>query len=222
MDAGNLIRGGDANGLVVITQMRPISVIFTVPEAELPAVLDAYRRGKSLQVEAWDRSEATMLATGTLKTVDNQIDTTTGTIKLRAEFANADEKLFPNQFVNMRLRVQTVQGATVIPEATVQRASFGTFVYVVKPDNTVTIRRIELGPAQGDRVSVLKGLTPAEQVVLEGVDDLTEGGKVEVIPEGGAAPRRASGQGGAPVGAAGAGGAPPGQRRPGGAGGPRP
>ncbi len=107
VDAGNLIRGGDANGLVVITQMRPISVIFTVPEAELPAVLDAYRRGKRPQVEAWDRSEASMLATGTLQTIDNQIDTTTGTIKLRAQFANTDEKLFPNQFVNMRLRVQT-------------------------------------------------------------------------------------------------------------------
>ena len=146
VDAGNLIRGGDENGLVVITQMRPISVIFTVPEAELPAVLDAYRRGKRPQVEAWDRSEASMLATGTLQTVDNQIDTTTGTIKLRAQFDNTDEKLFPNQFVNMRLRVKTLQNATVIPAAAVQRASFGTFVYVVKPDNTVTIRRIELGP----------------------------------------------------------------------------
>ena len=224
VDAGNLIRGGDANGLVVITQMRPISVIFTVPEAELPAVLDAYRGGRSLQVEAWDRSEATMLATGTLKTVDNQIDTTTGTIKLRAEFANTDEKLFPNQFVNMRLRVQTLQNATVIPAAAVQRASFGTFVYVAKPDNTVTIRRIELGPAQGDRVSISKGLAAAEQVVLEGVDDLTEGAKIEVIPEGGAPPRRAAegaGAGGARgAGAAGGGGAPAGPR--GGAGGGRP
>ena len=224
VDAGNLIRGGDANGLVVITQMRPISVIFTVPEAELPAVLDANRRGKRPQVEAWDRSEASLLATGTLRTIDNQIDTTTGTIKLRAEFANADEKLFPNQFVNMRLLVQTLQGATVIPAAAVQRASFGTFVYLVKPDNTVTIRRIELGPAQGDRVSVAKGLVPADQVVLEGVDDLTEGGKIEVIPEGGAAPRRAGGGAGGPGGgrggAGGAGGATPGRR--GGAGGARP
>jgi multidrug efflux system membrane fusion protein len=161
-----------------------------VPEAELPAVLEAYRRGKRPQVEAWDRSEAAMLATGTLQTIDNQIDTTTGTIKLRAQFDNNDEKLFPNQFVNMRLRVQTLQNATVIPAAAVQRASFGTFVYVVKPDNTVTIRRIDLGPAQGERVSIAKGLTVAEQVVLEGVDDLTEGAKVEVIPEGGVAPRR--------------------------------
>jgi multidrug efflux system membrane fusion protein len=213
VDAGNLIRGGDANGLVVITQMRPISVIFTVPEAELPAVVEAYRRGQRAQVEAWDRSEAALLATGTLQTIDNTIDTTTGTIKLRAQFDNSDDKLFPNQFVNMRLRVQTLQNATLIPAAAIQRASFGTFVYVVKPDNTVTIRRIDLGPAQGERVSITKGLAPAEQVVLEGVDDLTEGAKIEVIPEGGVAPRRDAG-------AAGAGGA--GQRRPGGAGGGRP
>jgi multidrug efflux system membrane fusion protein len=205
VDAGNLIRSGDANGLVVITQMRPISVIFTVPEAELPAVLDAYRRGNRPPVQAWDRAEAQMLAQGTLQTIDNQIDTTTGTIKLRAEFDNRDDNLFPNQFVNIRLRVETVQGATIVPAASIQRASFGTFVYVVKPDSTVTIRRIELGPAQGDRVSVAKGLEPDEKVVLEGVDDLTEGAKVELIPEGGARPQRAGGgQGAAPSGAAGA------------------
>jgi len=223
VDAGNLIRGGDANGLVVITQMRPISVIFTVPEAELPAVVEAYRRGKRPQVEAWDRSEAAMLATGTLQTIDNTIDTTTGTIKLRAQFDNSDDKLFPNQFVNMRLRVQTLQDATVIPAAAVQRASFGTFVYVVKPDNTVTIRRIDLGPAQGDRVSIAKGLAAAEQVVLEGVDDLTEGAKIEVIAEGGVAPRRNAEGAGRGEGAAGAGtaGARPGGPR-GGAGGRRP
>lgn len=191
VDAGNLIRSGDPNGLVVITQMRPISVIFTVPEAELPAVIDAYRSGQRPPVEAWDRAESKMLARGTLKTIDNQIDTTTGTIKLRAEFENADGQLFPNQFVNIRLRVSTLRDATIIPSAAVQRASFGTFVYVVKPDSTVTIRRIEMGPSQGNKVSVPKGLTPGEQVVLEGVDDLTEGAKVEIIPEGGAAPARA-------------------------------
>jgi membrane fusion protein, multidrug efflux system len=203
VDAGNLIRSGDPNGLVVITQMRPISVLFTVPEAELPAVIDAYRRGRRPAVEAWDRSEAQMLARGTLETIDNQIDTTTGSIKLRAEFDNRDDKLFPNQFVNIRLRVQTLEGATVIPSAAVQRASFGTFVYVVKPDSTVTIRRIELGPAQADKVSIAKGLQPAEQVVLEGVDDLTEGAKVEVIAEGGARPQQ-TGQGAPADGRAGA------------------
>ena len=214
VDAGNLIRSGDANGLVVITQMRPISVIFTVPEAELPAVLDAYKRGNRPPVQAWDRAEAQMLAEGTLQTIDNQIDTTTGSIKLRAEFANRDDKLFPNQFVNIRLRVQTVRDATIVPAASIQRASFGPFVYVVKPDNTVTIRRIELGPTQGDRVAIAKGLEPDEKVVLEGVDDLTEGAKIELIPEGGARPQRARQQGGAPNGAqdAAPGGAPGGAR----------
>jgi multidrug efflux system membrane fusion protein len=240
VDAGNLIRSGDPNGLVVITQMRPISVIFTVPETELPAVLEAYRRGNRPPVEAWDRAESALIAKGTLETVDNQIDTTTGTIKLRAEFVNADEQLFPNQFVNIRLRVQSLRDATVIPSAAVQRASFGPFVYVVKPDFTVAIRRITLGPAEGNRVAITEGVKAGEQVVLEGVDDLTENAKVEVIGEdgkviGGGAPagggpggrRGPGGPGGAPGGAAGAGGAggsqPSGPRGgPGGGGGGRP
>ena len=158
VDPGNLVRSGDANGIVVITQMRPISVIFTVPGSR-PAgrARDARRRaGAGLSVEAWDRADATKLADGTLQTVDNQIDTTTGTIKLRASFDNADEKLFPNQFVNVRLRVKTLQDATVIPGGGGSaRGSFGTFVYVVKPDNTVTIQRIcTLGPTENDRVAV--------------------------------------------------------------------
>jgi multidrug efflux system membrane fusion protein len=223
VDAGNLIRSGDANGLVVITQMRPISVIFTVPETDLPAVLDAYRRGNRPPVEAWDRAESAMLAKGTLQTIDNQIDTTTGTIRLRAEFDNADEQLFPNQFVNIRLRVQSLRDATVIPSAAVQRASFGTFVYVVKPDNTVTIRRITLGPTEGNKVAVSEGLTTGEQVVLEGVDDLTENAKIEIIGEGGpgagaGGPRPSgprTGAGGAAAGA-GAGGPPASGGRPGG------
>ena len=219
VDAGNLIRSGDPNGLVVITQMRPISVIFTVPETELPAVLDAYRSGRRPPVEAWDRSEASLLATGTLQTIDNQIDTTTGTIRLRATFDNSDDRLFPNQFVNMRLRVQTLRDVTVIPSASVQRASFGTFVYVVKDDSTVTVRRVALGPAQGDRIAITSGVEAGEQVVLEGVDDLTEGAKVEIIPEGGARPARQAGAGeapgaGAPAGAGPAAGAAPGGRRP--------
>jgi len=190
VDAGNLVRAGDANGLVVIAQMRPISVIFTVPEAELPAVLAGMRAGRRLAVEAWDRSDAVRLAEGTLETVDNQIDTTTGTIRLRAIFDNDDEQLFPNQFVNVRLRVRTLKDATVIPTAAVQRASFGTFVYVVKDDRTVTIRRITLGPGEADRVAVTEGLTPGEQIVLEGVDELTEGQKIELVREGGPQPAR--------------------------------
>ena len=218
VDAGNLIRSGDPNGLVVITQMRPISVIFTVPETDLPAVLEAYRRGNRPPVEAWDRAESALLATGTLETIDNQIDTTTGTIKLRAQFANADEQLFPNQFVNIRLRVQSLRNATVIPSAAVQRASFGPFVYVVKPDFTVTIRRITLGPSEGDRTAITEGVAAGDQVVLEGVDDLTENAKVEVIGEdgkviGGGAPAGGPrGPGGAGRAGAPAGGRPGGQR----------
>lgn len=184
VDVGNLVRSGDANGIVVITQMQPISVLFTVPETDLPAVLDAMRRGASPPVEAWDRAETTRLATGTLRTVDNQIDTTTGTIRLRAVFDNKDDKLFPNQFVNINLELSTLRAATVVPSATIQRASFGTFVYVIKPDGKATIRKVVLGAAEGDRVAVTEGLEPGEQVVLEGVDSLEEGVAVEIVRAG--------------------------------------
>ena len=183
VDSGNLIRSGDTNGLVVITMMKPISVLFTIPETDLPAVLEAYRRGHRLRVQAWDRAETRQLAEGELRTVDNQIDTTTGTIKLRAEFANENEDLFPNQFVNIRLRVDSIPDASVIPSAAVQRGSFGTFVYLVKDDKTVTVRRVGLGPAQGTRIAIANGLKPGDRVVLEGVDQLKEGAKVEVIPD---------------------------------------
>jgi len=200
VDAGNLIRSGDANGIVVITQLKPITVLFTIPETDLPAVLEAFRTNKKMPVEAWDRADAVKLATGTLQTVDNQIDTATGTIKLRASFDNGDESLFPNQFVNIRLRVRTLADATVIPAAAVQRAAFGEFVYVVGPENKVAIRKVALGPAEGDRVSITRGLSPNAQVVLEGVDQLTEGATVEIVPEGGAPAgprqRRGPGQGG--------------------------
>jgi membrane fusion protein, multidrug efflux system len=223
VDAGNMVRSGDQNGIVVITQMRPISVIFTVPETELPPVLEAMRADRRLPVEAWDRADAVKLATGALQTVDNQIDTATGTIKLRATFENADESLFPNQFVNIRLRVRTLQNATTIPAAAVQRASFGEFVYVVKPgqEPTVSIQRVTLGPTEGERVAVTAGLAPQAQVVLEGVDQLTEGAKVEIVPEGGAPAGpptgRRRGPGGPGAGGAGAG---PGGRGPGGQGAP--
>lgn len=181
VDVGNLVRSGDANGIVVIAQMQPISVLFTVPEAELPAVLDAMRKDRSLAVEAWDRAESQRLATGVLQTVDNQIDTTTGTIRLRATFANEDERLFPNQFVNVQLALSTVRNATVVPAATIQRASFGTFVYVIKEDGTATVRRIALGPSEGERVAITDGIAPGERVVLEGVDALREGIAVDII-----------------------------------------
>jgi multidrug efflux system membrane fusion protein len=181
VDVGNLVRSGDANGIVVITEMQPISVLFTVPEIDLPAVLDALRSNNSPAVEAWDRAETTLLATGTLRTVDNQIDTTTGTIRMRAIFPNADEKLFPNQFVNINLKLSTVAGATVVPSAAIQRASFGTFVYVIKPDNKATIRKVTLGVSEGERVAITEGVTPGERIVLEGVDALQEGVAVQIV-----------------------------------------
>jgi membrane fusion protein, multidrug efflux system len=183
VDVGNLVRSGDANGIVVITQMQPISVLFTVPETDLPSVLEAMRRDQRLVVQAWDRAETTQLATGTLQTVDNQIDTTTGTIRLRAVFDNADDKLFPNQFVNIVLSLSTLRDATVVPSATIQRASFGTFVYAINDESKATVRRVTLGPTEGERVAVTEGLTPGERVVLEGVDALREGITVEVVGE---------------------------------------
>jgi multidrug efflux system membrane fusion protein len=209
VDVGNLVRSGDANGIVVITQMQPISVLFTVPEIELPAVLDALRSNNTPTVEAWDRAETTLLATGTLETVDNQIDTTTGTIKLRALFKNADEKLFPNQFVNVNLKLATLREATVVPSAAIQRASFGTFVYVIKPDGKATIRKVTLGVSEGDRVAVTEGVKPGERIVLEGVDALQEGVQVEIVGTGPvpqpstdipAPPQRGRGRGDAPAG----------------------
>lgn len=181
VDVGNLVRSGDASGIVVITQMQPISVLFTVPEIELPAVLEALRTNRAPAVEAWDRAETTLLATGTLQTVDNQIDTTTGTIKLRAVFPNTDERLFPNQFVNINLRLATLREATVVPAAAIQRASFGTFVYVIQPDGTATIRKVTLGVSEGERVAITEGVAPGERVVLEGVDALQEGVEVEIV-----------------------------------------
>lgn len=183
VDAGNLIRSGDAGGIVMITQTTPISVLLTVPEVDLLKVLDPIRAGEELPVEAWDRSEQVKLADGVLKTVDNQIDLATGTLRLKAEFANADDRLFPNQFVNVRLRVRTLNDAIVIPSAAVQFGSRGTYVYVIGADNTATVRDIVLGPANGDVQAVTRGLAPGEQVVLEGLDRLREGRKVIIVED---------------------------------------
>ncbi len=183
VDAGNLVRAGDANGLAVITQTRPISVLFTIPEVDLLTVLEPIRRGEQLAVEAWDRSEEVRLAAGVLRTVDNQIDLATGTLKLKAEFANADDRLFPNQFVNVRLRVRTIEDAIVIPSSAVQFGSRGTYVFVIGADNTATVRDLVLGPADGLLQSVQSGLAAGELVVLEGLDRLREGRKVILVDD---------------------------------------
>lgn len=183
VDPGNLVRESDANGLVAITQVTPIAVSFTVPEVELQKVLDPLRAGEALRVEAWDRSEKTVLADGVLKTVDNQIDTATGTLRLKAEFPNADERLFPNQFVNVRLRVRTLEQAIVIPSAAVQFGARGTYVYVVDAQKKATIRDVVLGPVEGTHQAVSQGLNPGDLVVLEGLDRLREGSEVVLVTD---------------------------------------
>ena len=258
-DLGNTVRASDANGLVTITQTQPISVVFAMPEANLPQITRRLRgmeraegrpapgpsagaaaagqpapkmaarpAAKSvaapapsnanansktpepLMVEAWDRELRNLLATGRVSTTDNVIDPVTGTIKLKAEFANADGSLFPNQFVNVKLQINTLEGALAVPSAAVQRGAIGTFVYVVKPDNAVTMRRVRTGATEGDLVSVTGELEAGERVVTDGADRLREGAKVEVItpparfgpggPGGGAPGARREGGGGSSVG----------------------
>ncbi|HUJ98666.1 MAG TPA: efflux RND transporter periplasmic adaptor subunit [Stellaceae bacterium] len=184
---GNSTSIGTATGIAVITQMKPMSVIFTLPEDNLPAVLKRIAAGAKLQVTVFDRSGQTKLATGQLETLDNQIDPTTGTLKYRAVFDNSDEMLFPNQFVNVQLLLDTMSGATVIPTAAIERGAPGTFVYVVKPDNTVAVQKVTLGPSDNQDVAVTAGLEPGAEVVVDGADKLREGAKVRTVAPGPAA-----------------------------------
>ena len=184
VDVGNMVRSSDAAGLVVITQTQPINVLFTIPSDKLSPVVSRLRAGESLTVEAFERDGKAKLATGHLQTVDNQIDTATGTVKLKAEFANADDRLFPNQFVNVRLRVETRKEALLIPLAALQRGTKGSFVYVVGPESAVSVRPVVPGPASGDVVAIEQGLSAGEQVVTDGLDKLREGAKVEVTTPG--------------------------------------
>jgi multidrug efflux system membrane fusion protein len=180
VDPGNIVRAGDATGLVVITQLAPIAVVFTVPQDNLPAVMKRMQSGEKPQVEAWDRELKARLANGTLASVDNLVDPTTGTVKLKAQFANDGTPLFPNQFVNVRMKLDTVRDATVIPAAAVQRGSQGMFVYVVQADQTVKLRPVRLGPVDGQRQAIAEGLAPGDLVVSDGMDRLRDGAPVEV------------------------------------------
>lgn len=181
LDLGNLVSSGDTTPLVVITQADPIAVIFTIPEGDLPAVLKRRNEGATLAVEAWDRGERLRLAEGVLESLDNQIDTATGTVKLKARFANAEQMLFPNQFVNVRLRVETREAATIIPSAAVQFGTQGTFVYVVDSDSKVSVRQVTIAASDAERSMVAGGVQPGERLVLEGTDRLRDGSQVEVI-----------------------------------------
>jgi multidrug efflux system membrane fusion protein len=175
VDPGNYAQTSDANGVVTLTQLDPISTVFTLPEDQLPAVMKRLAAGAELQVAAFDRTESSKLATGKLTAVDNQIDTTTGTVKLRAQFANPDNSLFPNQFVNIQVLVDTVHDAVVAPLAAILRGAPGTFVYLAKDDGTVAMRPVKLGVAQGDNVEIVDGLAVGDKVVTDGTDKLNDG-----------------------------------------------
>jgi membrane fusion protein, multidrug efflux system len=201
VDPGNIVHATDTNGLLVITQLQPMSVIFTVAEDQLPAVVARFNAGQKLSVEAWDRAGQRKIAAGTLTTLDNQIDQTTGTLRLRADFPNIDNELFPNQFVNARMLVEEKHGVTLAPTAAIQRTSSTIFVYMVKPDSTATIRNVTLGTTEGDDSEITSGLQPGDIVVLTGVDKLNEGTRVapQIAGEepgagrGGASGRKAAG-----------------------------
>ena len=189
VDAGNIVHANDPNGLLVITQLQPITVVFALAEDHLPSVFERLKAGKQLVVEAFDREQKRKLATGTLLTVDNQIDPTTGTVRLKAVFPNDDSSLFPNQFVNARLLLDIKQGVTVVPSAAVQRGPKGTFVYVVnEAEQTVSVRAVTVGVAQGEEAAIDTGLTSGEVVVVDGTEKLREGSKVELRPAAGAVP----------------------------------
>jgi membrane fusion protein, multidrug efflux system len=184
VDPGNIVHSSDTNGMLVITQIQPISVIFPISEDQFPPILQKVRAGQKLSVEAWDRAFRNKLASGTLETADNEIDQTTGTVKLRAIFSNANRALFPNQFVNAKLLQQEKTGVTLLPTAAIQRNTNSTYVYLVKPDSTVTVRTIQIGTTEGDQSEITSGLSPGDEAVMTGVDKLQEGSKVSVTRNG--------------------------------------
>src|SRR5262245_970874 len=180
VDAGNIVHAADTAGLVVITQLQPITVVFTIPEDSIPAVLDRMARGTAVPVDAYDREQRHKLAGGTLLTIDNQVDPTTGTVKLKATFPNTDNRLFSSQFVNARLLLEVKPHATVVPAVAVQRGTGGAFVYVMTSEQTVAVRQVTVGVADGDDVAIDAGLKPGERVVVDGADRLRDGARVVV------------------------------------------
>src|SRR6266481_3637088 len=184
VDAGNIVHASDTNGLLVITQLQPISVIFSLPQDQLPVVNGKLRSGAQLVVDAYDRDDTAKIASGKLQTIDNQIDPTTGTYKLKSIFANADNALFPNQFVNVHLLVDTKHNLTIVPTAAIQRGPQGTYVYAAGPDNTAKIRVVTIAQATGDKVGLSAGLNSGDVVVIDGQDKLQDGTKINPAPAG--------------------------------------
>ena len=182
VDLGNIVHASDSNGVVVITQTQPINVLFAVPETSLGQVLAAARAAKGkLQVEAWDRDNRHKLADGELLAIDNQLSTTTGTVNLKARFANADAALFPNQFVNVHLQLGDQPNATVLPSVALQQGKVGSYVYTVNPDQTVSISKVKTGAVSGDNTIIEEGVKAGQKVVVDGLDKLREGAQIKVI-----------------------------------------
>jgi multidrug efflux system membrane fusion protein len=184
VDPGNIVRATDSNGLAVITQLEPITVIFSIPEDSLPRVLAILKSGRQLPVIALNRDQSKKIAVGALLTIDNQIDPTTGTVRLKAVFRNSNHELFPNQFVNARLLLQVKRETTVVPASALQRSARGAYVYVVTPELTAKVRPVKNGPAEEDLVSIDEGLSQGELVIVEGMERLREGSKVELQGQG--------------------------------------
>ena len=182
-DAGNLIQANESTGLVTITQVHPVYVQFAVAENHLTALRETLKSGHQVQVSAWDKAEQKQLAVGHVQALDNQIDVTTGTLKLKAVFDNRNDSLFPNQFVNVRLSSQTIQNAVTIPIDAVQHGAKGTYVYIINKDNKAEVKMLKLGLSTNGKIEVLQGLGGTEKVVLEGIDRLSEGKEVQIISD---------------------------------------
>jgi membrane fusion protein, multidrug efflux system len=199
VDPGNIVHASDATGLVSISQLQPITVVFTLPEDNLPLLMQKLQLGAPIPVAAYDRQQKRLLANGTLLTIDNQIDTATGTVKLKAQFRNEDNALFPNQFVNVRMQIDTLQGVALLPTAAVQRGSQDNFVYLIGADRKVTLRTVQVGDTEGDQVVIEGGLDVGDQVVVDGTDKLRAGSVVDPVQGGSINAATAPGEQKAPV-----------------------
>ncbi|HEY8622247.1 MAG TPA: MdtA/MuxA family multidrug efflux RND transporter periplasmic adaptor subunit [Casimicrobiaceae bacterium] len=216
VDPGNMVHASDANGLVMIAQVKPVTVVYPVPEDDVPRIVKRTQSGGEVAVGVYDRGGKNKLASGRLLTFDNQIDTATGTVKLKAEFPNQDGVLFPNQFVNVRMAVETRQDATLVPTAAIQRGAPGTFVFLVRQDQTVSVTPVKVGATEGETTEVQSGVEPGDLVVVDGADKLREGSKIELVDPAARAAQSANPQKGTPKldkspGAQGGQGAPGGQ-----------
>jgi membrane fusion protein, multidrug efflux system len=188
VDAGNYVQAGSSTGLVVLTELQPITLVFVLPEDDIPSITRQLQANPNLDVGAWDRQNTRQIARGRLLTIDNTVDTTTGTVKLRASFPNDDLTLFPNEFVNARLRLQTLRNVVEVPSRALQLGAPGAFVYVVKPGNTVAVQVVKTGVTDGDNVQVLSGLSAGQTVVVDGVDQLHPGARIRPSPAARVAP----------------------------------